>query len=79
LDGFPRTLTQAAALDKALANKGLQVRLAPLLEVSDDAVIGRMAGRRVCRTCQARIFRECQAQTAPTPVMPTLLMPVSHA
>jgi len=53
LDGFPRTLAQAAALDKALADKSLQVRLAPLLEVSDDAVISRMAGRRVCRTCQA--------------------------
>jgi len=52
LDGFPRTLAQAAALDKALADKALQVRLAPLLEVSDDAVIGRMAGRRVCRNCQ---------------------------
>jgi len=53
LDGFPRTLAQAAALDRALADKALQVRLAPLLEVGDDAVIGRMAGRRVCRNCQA--------------------------
>ena len=53
LDGFPRTLAQAAALDKALADKALQVRLAPILEVGDDAVIGRMAGRRVCRNCQA--------------------------
>jgi adenylate kinase len=53
LDGFPRTLAQAAALDKALADNALQVRLAPLLEVSDDAVISRMAGRRVCRNCQA--------------------------
>ena len=53
LDGFPRTLAQAAALDKALADNALQVRLAPLLEVGDDAVIGRMAGRRVCRNCQA--------------------------
>jgi adenylate kinase len=53
LDGFPRTLAQAAALDKALADRALQVRLAPLLDVSDDAVISRMAGRRVCRNCQA--------------------------
>jgi adenylate kinase len=53
LDGFPRTLAQAGALDKALADNALQVRLAPLLEVSDDAVISRMAGRRVCRNCQA--------------------------
>ncbi len=58
LDGFPRTLAQAAALDKALAAKGLQVRLAPLLEVSDEAVIGRLAGRRVCRSCQAMFHTE---------------------
>lgn len=53
LDGFPRTLAQAAALDKALAGKHLQVRVVPLLEVSDEAVIDRLAGRRVCRHCQA--------------------------
>ena len=53
LDGFPRTLPQAAALDKALAGRGDRVRLAPLLEVSDEAVINRLAGRRVCRDCQA--------------------------
>jgi adenylate kinase len=58
LDGFPRTLAQAAALDKALAARGLQVRLAPLLEVSDEAVIGRLAGRRVCRSCQAMFHTE---------------------
>jgi len=53
LDGFPRTLAQAAALDKALAGKGLKISLVPLLEVSDDALINRLAGRRVCRDCQA--------------------------
>jgi len=53
LDGFPRTLAQAAALDKALIAAGAQVSRVPLLEVSDDAVIGRLAGRRVCRNCQA--------------------------
>ncbi len=53
LDGFPRTLAQAAALDVALGGRGLRVRLAPVLEVSDEAVIKRLAGRRVCRECQA--------------------------
>jgi SulP family sulfate permease len=33
----------------------------------------------VCRTCKARIFRECQAQEAPSPIMTDLSMPVSHA
>jgi adenylate kinase len=58
LDGFPRTLAQAAALDKALAGKDLQVRVVPLLEVSDEAVINRLAGRRVCRNCQAMYHLE---------------------
>jgi adenylate kinase len=53
LDGFPRTLPQAAALDEALAQRDDRVRLAPLLDVSDEAVIDRLAGRRVCRDCQA--------------------------
>lgn len=58
LDGFPRTLAQAAALDQALAGQGRRVRLAPLLEVSDEAVIHRLAGRRVCRECQAMYHLE---------------------
>jgi adenylate kinase len=53
LDGFPRTLAQADALDKALNAKGLGIGLVPLLEVADEAVIKRLAGRRVCRNCQA--------------------------
>lgn len=53
LDGFPRTLPQADALDKSLAAKDLRVQRVPLLEVGDEAVISRLAGRRVCRDCQA--------------------------
>lgn len=53
LDGFPRTLAQADALSVALREKGLAIGLVPLLEVSDEAVINRLAGRRVCRDCQA--------------------------
>lgn len=53
LDGFPRTLAQADALNVALRAQGLAIGLVPLLEVSDEAVIDRLAGRRVCRECQA--------------------------
>jgi adenylate kinase len=53
LDGFPRTLNQAAALDKALEGKSLSIQVVPLLEVGDEALINRLAGRRVCRSCQA--------------------------
>ncbi len=52
-DGFPRTLQQADALDKALAARGQQVSLVPLLEVNDDVIVNRLAGRRVCRQCEA--------------------------
>ena len=37
LDGFPRTLAQAAALDQALNAKGLNIGLVPLLEVADES------------------------------------------
>jgi len=53
LDGFPRTLAQVAALDMALKGKGFSIQVVPLLEVGDDALITRLAGRRVCRNCQA--------------------------
>jgi adenylate kinase len=53
LDGFPRTLAQADALDEALKSRGQRIGLAPLLEVADEAVIARLAGRRICRECQA--------------------------
>ena len=53
LDGFPRTLTQADVLDKALAERGAQIGMVPLLDVGDEALIERLAGRRVCGDCQA--------------------------
>ncbi len=61
LDGFPRTLAQADALDAALRTQGLSIGLVPLLEVSDEAVINRLAGRRVCRECQAMYHVEFSA------------------
>ncbi len=52
-DGFPRTLPQADALDKALGAEGRRISLVPLLAVEDEVIINRLAGRRVCRNCQA--------------------------
>jgi adenylate kinase len=52
-DGFPRTLPQAAALHSALKAEGKLISLVPLLEVNDEVIINRLAGRRVCRNCQA--------------------------
>ncbi len=48
LDGFPRTIEQAEALDKQLADLGRRVTAALLIDVPDDEVIRRLAGRRVC-------------------------------
>jgi adenylate kinase len=48
LDGFPRTLAQAEALDKQLAEMSRRVTAALLVTVPDEEVIRRLSGRRVC-------------------------------
>ncbi len=53
LDGYPRTIPQAEAFDAALAEKGEAVDLAIDIEVPDDFIIERMAGRRTCPACGA--------------------------
>lgn len=50
MDGFPRTLHQAAAFDALTAPYG-GVKLAPLFNLSDEDAIIRISGRRSCRTC----------------------------
>jgi adenylate kinase len=52
-DGFPRNLKQAEALDKALARQGKAIDKAVHIEVSDEELLRRLGGRRVCRQCQA--------------------------
>jgi len=52
LDGFPRSLPQAVALDEMLAPYG-GVTVVPLFQVDDDVVVERISGRRVCRNCGA--------------------------
>jgi adenylate kinase len=48
LDGFPRNTEQADALDEALNGLDRRLTAALLIEVPDDAVVQRLAGRRVC-------------------------------
>ena len=49
LDGVPRTLVQAEALDA----KGVRIDRVVSLEVDDSKIVGRMSGRRVCTACGA--------------------------
>ena len=51
LDGFPRTLPQAATLDDMLASLGSKLDVVLELVVDDEEVIRRLSGRRTCRTC----------------------------
>ena len=48
LDGFPRTTAQADALAAQLKAQGRQITAALLLEVPDEEIVKRIAGRRVC-------------------------------
>ena len=49
LDGFPRTIPQAKALDEM----GVKIDVALSIEVRDEAIVERMSGRRVCDKCGA--------------------------
>lgn len=53
LDGFPRTIPQAEALDKALEAKGQKMDYAIDVDVPDENIVKRMGGRRACVGCGA--------------------------
>ena len=54
LDGFPRTIPQAEALDKM----GVEIDCALSIEVADSEIVKRMSGRRVCLACGASYHTE---------------------
>jgi adenylate kinase len=51
-DGFPRTLAQAEGLDKMLADSGHGLDGVLYLYASDEVLIKRLSGRRICQDCQ---------------------------
>ena len=53
LDGFPRTIPQAQALDEALNKMGSNMDFAVDVDVPDEAIVSRMSGRRACVGCGA--------------------------
>ena len=53
LDGFPRTLEQATALDEALAQEGRAIDKVIYIQVPEDDLLGRLSGRWNCRQCSS--------------------------
>ncbi len=53
LDGFPRTTTQAVALDGMLNELGRPLDAALLIDVDPEVIVGRLCSRRMCRDCGA--------------------------
>jgi len=53
LDGFPRTVPQAEALDRALGALGRQIDTVVNITVPNEELIKRLSGRRTCRDCDA--------------------------
>ncbi len=58
LDGFPRTVPQAEALDKILDDLNLKLDAAIYITVPEKQILSRMTGRRVCRACGATYHTE---------------------
>ncbi|MFJ1973164.1 adenylate kinase [Streptomyces sp. NPDC087903] len=56
LDGFPRNVSQAEALDEMLKSEGMKLDAVLDLEVPEDEVVKRIAGRRICRNDSAHVF-----------------------
>lgn len=52
LDGFPRTLAQAQALEQALAQDGKAIDRVVYIKVSTEELVNRLSGRLICRNCQ---------------------------
>jgi len=53
LDGFPRTVVQAEALDKLLEKLDIELDGIIYFDVPDEVVVKRLSGRRICKSCGA--------------------------
>lgn len=58
LDGFPRTLAQAEALEALMQDMGISLDKVISLNVPDELIVGRITGRRVCQKCGASFHVE---------------------
>ncbi len=60
LDGFPRNVVQAGALEKLIEQLGLKIDKTVFLEVPLAKLLGRLTGRRVCKNCGATYHIEAK-------------------
>ncbi len=58
LDGFPRTIAQAEALEVLMKEMGIKLDKVISLNVPDELIVGRVTGRRVCKECGASFHIE---------------------
>ncbi len=65
LDGFPRTVTQAYALTQIMNRAKRRINAAISIEVSEDTLVKRLSGRRVCTSCQASYHLEYRTPVSP--------------
>ena len=65
LDGFPRTLQQAHALDQMLAKMGIRLNRVVNIAVPDEELIPRVTGRRICQSCGATYHMEFRQPIKP--------------
>jgi adenylate kinase len=69
LDGFPRNLAQATALESLLRQVGQPLDVAVLMQVDNDELVRRIGGRRTCRNCE-RVFNIFTSPPAPGETCP---------
>lgn len=62
LDGFPRNVSQAEALDEMLKTEGMKLDAVLDLEVPEEEVVKRIAGRRICRKDSSHVFHVTYSQ-----------------
>ncbi len=58
LDGFPRTVAQAEALQRLLDDRGMELSAVVAVHVPHDELVRRLSGRLVCRTCGSMFHAE---------------------
>ena len=64
-DGFPRTLSQAKALDKMLESEGRHLDTTVYIEVPEEELVRRLSGRWICRNCQTPYHTVTSPPTTP--------------